>query len=252
MKKENFPERLFNILGFFILLVASILSFILDPCPTTIIPFPEISVPIIKSFCALFCVYLIFKPSFFIGQCAVLLLQSVTTTLTGYEVLGTFLFFASILILFCEGFFKTKIKQKTIILGLFWLLVIFGLVPFGFPRLILEFAVTFFFGGFFVFLYSKLKDILGHLLPQNLIESSVELPPQGAEIKLSNYGLNVRQISILKEYMKSKSSYSELAYNHFVSISTVKKDMSDILKIFGVANINDLYLLFLQYKIVYC
>ena len=45
---------------------------------------------------------------------------------------------------------------------MFWLLVIFGLVPFGFPRLILEFAVTFFFGGFFVFLYSKLKDILGH------------------------------------------------------------------------------------------
>ena len=30
MKKENFPERLFNILGFFILLVASILSFILS------------------------------------------------------------------------------------------------------------------------------------------------------------------------------------------------------------------------------
>ena len=89
-------------------------------------------------------------------------------------------------------------------------------------------------------------------MPQNLIESSVELPPQGAEIKLSNYDLNERQISILKEYMKSKSSYSELAYNHFVSISTVKKDMSDILKIFGVANINDLYLLFLQYKIVYC
>ena len=55
------------------------------------------------------------------------------------------------------------------------------------------------FGGFFVFLYSKLKDILGHLLPQNLIESSVELPPQGSEIKLSNYGLNERQISILKE-----------------------------------------------------
>ena len=60
MKKENFPERLFNILGFFILLVASILSFVLDPCPTTIIPFPKISVPFINSFCALFCVYLIF------------------------------------------------------------------------------------------------------------------------------------------------------------------------------------------------
>lgn len=136
-------------------------------------------------------------------------------------------------------------------LGVFWIFVIFGLIPFGVPRLILELAVTLFFGGFFVFIYSKLKDLLGHLLPQNLIKSSVELPPPNSEIILSNYGLNERQISILKEYMKSKSSYSELAYNHYISTSTVKKDMSVILKIFGVANINDLYLLFLQYKILY-
>jgi hypothetical protein len=43
-------------------------------------------------------------------------------------------------------------------------------------------------------------------------------------------------------------------YQHmfFVRATERGKDMSDILKIFGVANINDLYLLFLQYKIVYC
>ena len=51
--------------------------------------------------------------------------------------------------------------------------------------------------------------------------------------------------------METKDSYSKLAYNLCVSVSTVKKEMADVLKIFGVKNINDLYILFLQYEILY-
>lgn len=252
MLNKDFPSKLFNFFGFIVLLVASILSFILDPCPITIIPFPKVTIPILNSLCALFCLYLLlFKPTFYIGQCIVLIVQSVATTLTGYEILGTFLFFAAALILFCEGFFKTNLKEKIYIIVSFWFITTLGIIPFGWDRFILALAVFLFFCGFYIFLYSKLKDLLSTLLPQNIVTSSVDLPPKGSHLKLSEFSLNERQINILKNYMETKDSYSKLAYNICVSVSTVKREMADVLKIFGVRNINDLYILFLQYEIVY-
>lgn len=252
MLSKDFPSKLVNFFGFIVLLVASILSIILDPCHITIIPFAKISIPIINSLCTLFCLYLLlFKPTFYIGQCIVLIVQSVTTTLTGYEILGTFLFFAAALILFCEGFFKTNLKEKIYILASFWFITTLGIIPFGWSRFVLALAVFLFFGGFYVFIYSKLKDLLNPLLPQNMVNCSIDLPPKGSRIILSNFGLNERQINILKNYMETKDSYSKLAYNICVSVSTVKREMADVLKIFGVRNINDLYILFLQYEIVY-
>ena len=252
MLNKDFPSKLFNFFGFIVLLVASILSFILDPCPITVIPFPQISIPIINSLSALFSLYLFFfKPNLYIGQCTVLIVQSVTTTLTGYEILGTFLFFAAILILFCEGFFKTNLKEKIYIIVSFWFITTLGIIPFGWARFVLALAVFLFFFGFYIFLYSKLKDLLSTLLPPDIVTSYVNLPSKGTHIKLSEFGLNERQINILKIYMKTKDSYSKLAYNLCVSVSTVKKEMADVLKIFGVKNINDLYILFLQYEILY-
>ena len=50
--------------------------------------------------------------------------------------------------------------------------------------------------------------------------------------------------------MYTKLSYKEIADKYMVSISTVKKDMTDIFSIFGVQNKNELTLLLSQYKLV--
>lgn len=251
MKKFYTPEKFMLLVSFIILTVASVLSFFLEPCKTTIIPFPQYTVPFINSFSALFCFFLFFKPSFYKGQCLILIIQSITTTLTGYEILGTFLYFAAILILFCEGYFKNNFKQKILFIIVCWFVVTLGVIPFGFHRFILELAVSLFFLGFYIFLYSKLKDLLKSLLPSNLIETTVCLPPIGSKITLSKFYLSERQIKILEDYMESKPSYSNLAYKHCLSNSSVKKEMSKILKIFGVSNANDLYFLLRQYELIY-
>ena len=65
-----------------------------------------------------------------------------------------------------------------------------------------------------------------------------------------DFGLTKRQINFLKDYMYTKLSYKEIAEKYVVSISTVKKDMTDIFSIFGVQNKNELTLLLSQYKLV--
>ena len=65
-----------------------------------------------------------------------------------------------------------------------------------------------------------------------------------------DFGLTKRQINFLKDYMYTKLSYKEFAEKYVVSISTVKKDMTDIFSIFGVQNKNELTLLLSQYKLV--
>ena len=178
MKKFYTPEKFMLLVSFIILTVASVLSFFLEPCKTTIIPFPQYTVPFINSFSALFCFFLFFKPSFYKGQCLILIIQSITTTLTGYEILGTFLYFAAILILFCEGYFKNNFKQKILFIIVCWFFVTLGVIPFGFHRFILELAVSLFFLGFYIFLYSKLKDLLkkrGKLTVTEVVDIMMQL-----------------------------------------------------------------------------
>ena len=55
------------------------------------------------------------------------------------------------------------------------------------------------------------------------------------------------RINLVLEYIDSKKSYSELSRQFNISLSTVKKDMTEIFEKFDVQNIRDLHILLIQY-----
>ena len=69
------------------------------------------------------------------------------------------------------------------------------------------------------------------------------------KIHLEEFGLSERQINLVKDYLINKTGYKELGQKYFMSTSTVKKDMNDVFKKFDVKNINELYLLLIQYEV---
>ena len=84
---------------------------------------------------------------------------------------------------------------------------------------------------------------------KNNLEILNKLTERGSKIKLEEFGLSERQIKFVKDYLKNKSSYKELSEKYFISTSTVKKDMNDVFTKFNVKNINELYLLLIQFEV---
>ena len=84
---------------------------------------------------------------------------------------------------------------------------------------------------------------------KNNLESLINLPERGSKIHLEEFGLSERQINLVKDYLINKTGYKELGQKYFMSTSTVKKDMNDVFKKFDVKNINELYLLLIQFEV---
>lgn len=125
-------ERIFLIFSFIILMIATVLSFILPAETRSVIPYPKITIPFINTICTILCFLTIFKMNWYMLQYAILFIESICTILTGYELLGIFLYSAFLIKLFVNGFFVKKLFPKIIILILIWLITILGLIPFGF------------------------------------------------------------------------------------------------------------------------
>lgn len=244
------PHRILECLAFLILAVAFTLSLILPPDSLTWIPAPQITVPVVNGLCALFCIMLIIRPGIKALEIGILLTQSFFTTWTGYETLGMFLFSALVILLFCYGFFRTHIRQRTIILIAISFICLFGVIPYGIARCVLVYSTLLFMTAFYYAVYTQIKDILSPLLPAQSDKAKVVLPPQGSAINLKECGLSQRQTQILTEYLLTNASYSELADKFIVSISTVKKDMAQALHIFGVKNNEELRFLLSHYRII--
>ena len=244
MKKKY--ELLLIISSFLILITASILSLFMTPTEGTILPYPQYTVPFFNFLCAALCLSLLFFKNKNLIEYLILAIQSFSTTITGYETLGAFLFTAFFLLLFCNGFFKTKLKRKIFSLMLAWFIICLSVLAFGIYRFILQIVTTLFFFSFFVFIYNKLSNHLSIFLPTK-ISTSVVLPKPGEELILSNYGLTERQVSMVKDYLEKQSSYTQLGNKYNISPSTVKKDMQKVFTLLGVRDLKNLHILLLQY-----
>ena len=75
------------------------------------------------------------------------------------------------------------------------------------------------------------------------------MPKPGSEIEFADYGLTERQIALVKTYLKTTSSYKELANEYNISLSLVKHEMREVFSIFEVNNLKELHILLLQYNI---
>ncbi len=250
-KKFLTEERILYLGGFIILSAAAIISFLVEAEHRTIIPKPEIVIPIINTICALGAlVQFLFAKNHIIPY-AIMLLQSVSTILTGYETLGVFLFTAMIILMFCNKDLRTHFYAKFIPLLSILLITLLGLIPFGWFRFVLAFIEAVFFLSFYFCIYKKLETLLISIAPvfNSVQEPKVSLPEAGGTIMLSELGLNERQQKFIFDNLTSDASYAELSEKYYVSTSTVKKEMADAFRKIGVKNLEELRLLLLQYHI---
>lgn len=248
---KSTSEKIMFISALLILLTSTYMNDIDNITQSTIIPYPSTTIRIINGFFTILWLINFFLKKTYPIQVAILYIEGIVTLLIDFKVLGTFLYSAVFVVLFCNKFFIKNTGKKLLFLCSSWFLAVFSLIPFGLDRFIFTMLITFFFSGFYFHIYKLLESKLSIFIPVKADKTkTIQLPNRGCELNLSDYDLSERQIKILKEYVSQKSSYKEIAEKFFYSISTVKKDMTTIFSIFGVKNKNDLYFLLSQYKIL--
>ena len=242
-------RRILELFSFLVLSVAFVLSLLLEADPHTWVPAARVVVPVVNGLCAAACLVLICRPGIQQLEIGILLLQSMFTAWTGYEILGTFLYSALIVLLFCHGYFKEHLHRRITLLVAVWLVGLLGVIPYGAARCILAYTTFSFMIAFYYAVYTELKGLLSPLLPVQAAGASVKLPAPGGKIHLQDCGLTERQCQLLREFLANGATYAELAARYYISVSTVKKDMAQVLRLFGVKNNDDLRLLLSQYTV---
>ncbi len=243
-------EKLMILTAFILLSIATIISFKNKNFVPTLIPFRTTIVTTINATSALLCFILLFMKENYRLQCFILFVQGICTVLTGHELLGAFLYSAMFVLLFVNKFFTTKSKKKLIFLVSTWLLTIFSLLPISQLRFLIAFLISSFFATFYAYVFKKLEDILSVFIPaKKSIIPAQPFPKQGEELFLKDFNLSERQITILKDFIENKTTYLNLARKYNISISTVKKEMTEIFTRFNVTNNNELYILLKQFVI---
>lgn len=250
MKKKWLTiERVVSIVAFVFLSVSFACSLVLNGDPQSIIPRTDIVIPVVHALCAVASLVAFFIPLFSI-QFLIMQIESILTILTNYEQLGVFLFYGSIFLLICKDYTSKYTRPKICVAFSLHVLAIAGYVTHGVPYLFLTIFTSAFYMAFFIWIYYVLKIKFSCFIPAKISSSSVlanKIP--GSEISLSEYGLTERQINFVMDYLNESASYKTLSEKYFVSISTVKKDFSQIFQIFNVTKLEDLYILLLKYQI---
>lgn len=123
----------------------------------------------------------------------------------------------------------------------------------GFIEWIYHLGMAVFFISCYIALYHLLSDRLSFLVGDfNVpgLDSKVALPEKGSVLDLKSLGLTERQIDCINYTVTTSYSYRQIAEKLITSESTVKKDMQDLFRLFGVKNREMLRLLLVQYTIL--
>ncbi|MCR4733693.1 MAG: hypothetical protein K5829_01650 [Treponema sp.] len=250
MKKIS-PARIMYFCASIVLFIATAMNLLTHYKFISIIPYTKYVEAVVNFSSAVLCIILTFKPELKRPQYILFFVQSTITTLIGFAGIGTMLLCFLGLLLFVNGFFKSKVKIKLIFFGIWWLLVILGVyIGFGPRPAAFVTALTLLYIAMLATIYEKLSQKLSYLLPQKVVSTkSDQLPSYGSKLSLSDYGLTERQKKFLLSAMNGNQTYEKIANENYVSLSIVKLEMSQICKIFGVKNKEELKILLLQYKI---
>jgi len=245
-------ERVVSVVGFIFLLVSCLSSTRLQGDSFSILEYfvPTAKlIPIVHGFCAIVCFILIFVPNFSIIT-FLLLIESFLTIETNYEQLGIFFFYAYFSLLYLRGNFEFHKRLKLTLLFGFHVICLMLMLSHGIERWVIAIATSVFYFAFYMWLYAILKEKLTSFLPSNVSNnSSLSGIQQGSSISLSKYGLTERQTLLTLDFFQEGLSYKDLSDKHNISISTVKKEFTEIFKCFSVTRIEELSLLLLQYKL---
>ena len=252
MNERNI-EKLVSIVGFLFLICAGICSLFLGGHKQSIIELiapTDIVIPFVHFLCAGITFVIIFKTSYYY-MTIVLMIESVLTILTNYVNLGIFFFYAAISLIIIKDIFEQKRKKLIIILTIIHFLSLVGSCAIsGVIRAVIDAVSSLFFFVFGTWIYSLLKAQFSCFMPKNVTENKVltKIKP-GQILNLSEYNLTERQQAFVFENIHDNLSYKQISEKHYVSISTVKKEFSEVYKIFCVEKLEELRLLLLQYQI---
>ena len=239
-------------MGFVFLLIATIMSILLNGDPDSIIEKivpTRIVIPVVHIICLCLSVVTIIKPNIYI-MITVFLIESELTILTNYEELGIFFFYAALILTLCNDILSKKNKRPVFIMFFFHLLTIMLTFTHGIKYTLISIGYSVFCFTFYLWVYSNLKKKFSCLFPKNVRENNAIIgKPAGSVISLADYNLNERQSTYVLENIHNKLSYKEISEKYYVSLSTVKKIFAEVFKIFEVSNIEELRILLLQYQV---
>lgn len=261
-QSTNKKTKLFRILAFFglgFLLTGTINNFIIGvnhiPFTKSILyPHTNYLVPIINVSCTFFTIIFILCPTKIWLILFVLLVEATHLILTGYHYIGVFLYINSLILFFCFGYAQKKFKLKSIISISILFFLLFTLIPsYGLGEFFFSIGLTFFSLACYVIIYKLLSDKLSFLLGDYYIPDYaplLDLPEKGSTLDLHKLNLTERQIACIHYTIDSTYNYKKIAEELITSESTVKKNMQDLYKLFGVKNREMLRLLLIQYTII--
>lgn len=251
-KNRISSERVVAVVGLVFLLVAGIISVLMNGDPISIIEKiapTNIVIPVVHFLCVGLAIIIIINQNLYF-VIAIFMIESELTILTHYEQLGIFFFYASLILILCNDLLVNKHHKKIIIMFVVHLITLVLSYPHGFKHMLINISYSIFCFVFYLWVYYRLKAKLSCLFPKNVRENNTIIgKPAGSTISLSDYNLNERQRTFVLENIHNKLSYKEISEKYFVSISTVKKIFAEVFKIFNVSNIEELRILLLQYQV---
>ena len=225
-------------------------------------PYTNFLVPGTNLFTLILCIVYLFTPTQVWIIFFLFIIQTVNLILTGYTDIGIVLYVNCIAIGFCTGFAKKHFRLKAAIFCSFLPLLLLTIVPFyaheatwlkGWLVYLYYLGHTAFTVSCYFVLYQLLSDKLSFLLGDYKVPDlspSINLPEKGGELDLKSLGLTDRQIACIEYTITTSYNYKQIADKLITSESTVKKDMQDMYKFFGVKNREMLRILLLQYTII--
>jgi len=113
-------------------------------------------------------------------------------------------------------------------------------------------GISIFAGATYVTIYTLLSSQLSFLTKDITVPDcrpEIALPKKGDILVLDKLGLTRRQIACIRYTLDSSWNYKKIAGILCTSESTVKKEMQELYRLFGVKNRELLRLLLVQYKI---
>ena len=253
MKKNRInSERVVAVIGLVFLIVAAIVSLMLNGAPKSIIEKiapTKVVIPVVHFICVGLALVFLITQNIYV-MISIFALESELTILTNYEELGIFFFYAALILILCKDLIKDKPRKKIIWMFLVHLVTLVLTYTNGLVYMLVDISYSLFCFAFYMWIYYTLKAKLSCLFPQNVRENNTIIgKPAGSTISLSDYNLNERQRTFVIENIHNKLSYKEISEKYFVSISTVKKIFAEVFKIFNVSNIEELRILLLQYQV---
>jgi len=249
MKEKTFGiERVVFLVSFIFIGAAFVVTLFAPIDPKSIIPHSREVVLVVHAICSLTCLFLVIKPVFPVSI-AVLLVESGITMNITYEQLGIFLFYVCVILMSAKGKLIDKTVLKLSILFGYHAITLGLILTHGLDKFIIALGSSVLFFVVSLWLYSILKAKVACFMPTSVTDNSVIDKQAGSKLSLSNYKLTDRQKNMILDNLHNNLSYKELSDKYYVSLSTVKKDFTEVFQVFGVTKLEELHLLLLRYQV---